>query len=138
MNRIKKNYVQHKSGDKLEPVSQRSVGQSHVLHGTTKERIQRKMNDVKKFLVAQYSDAFVEFCYNKPCQTNRITRPVNSDMVGLDYLLIDLDSLLMTSLELTVPLYFKLLSSENVEPKGSKYSFLNLRRFSFQCILTNI
>ena len=34
-------------------------------------------------------------------------------MIGLDYLLVDLDSLLLTSLELTVPLYSKVLSGEN-------------------------
>ena len=106
-------------------MGQRSVGESLVSRlcewdeRKDTEKV-RNMNDVKKFLVAQYSDAFVEFCYNKPCPRSptRVTRPVNSDMVGLDYLLIDLDSLLMTSLELTVPLYFKLLSSDNAESFG--------------------
>ena len=50
------------------------------------------MNDVKKFLVAQYSgshsgtskflygvsDAFAEYCYNKPVQDNVVTKPIDS------------------------------------------------------------
>ena len=39
--------------------------------------------------------------------------PPHRSLVGLDYLLVDLDSLLLTSLELTVPLYSKVLIGEN-------------------------